>query len=360
MKEIKYLSEEEKKKLDSYALKVIDYRRTGISLNHIIGCPLNCAYCVRHFWGNFTMKEPHLLCTDEEAVKELLRNKFFIKDRIPIQFLHKATDPFLPGVKEHMFCVLEMLEKMHIKNVVMLITRYKITKRDIEKLERFCNIRIVVFFTYSGIKNNNIEPISTMNNIDDLINCIQLSKKVKFIQYWRPLVYGWNDSEEIIKDVLKYSKFFDAIVIKGLRHKKENDDYFQEKNISIYHKYGQYKKILDKDILERVYKIHKDMGINIPIFQKTSCAIAHLFEFGDYNMQIKEGIDCYNCSIAQQDRCNKMERIGTEAELCDILGKNIEKDKNDNIYITKATKEEILFARHFLQKNIKQEEEVNA
>ena len=88
MKEIKYLNSEERKKLDSYALKIIDYRRTGISLNHIIGCPLDCAYCVRHFWGNFVMKEPHLLCTDEEAVRLLLENKFFVKDSIPIQFFH--------------------------------------------------------------------------------------------------------------------------------------------------------------------------------------------------------------------------------------------------------------------------------
>jgi len=44
MEEIRKLNEEEKRNLNPYALKIIDYRRTGISLNHIIGCPINCAY----------------------------------------------------------------------------------------------------------------------------------------------------------------------------------------------------------------------------------------------------------------------------------------------------------------------------
>lgn len=101
-----------KESLNDYALKIIDYRRTGISLNHIIGCPLDCAYCVRHFWGNFDMKEPMMLCSDEEAVKLLVNDKRFIADRIPIQFLHKATDPFLPNVKLHTFKVLELLDTL--------------------------------------------------------------------------------------------------------------------------------------------------------------------------------------------------------------------------------------------------------
>lgn len=353
MRELKYLNGEERKKLDSYALKIIDYRRTGISLNHIIGCPLDCAYCVRHFWGNFVMKEPHLLCTDEEAVSLLLESKFFIKDSIPIQFLHKATDPFLPGVKEHMFRVLKMLDNARIKNVVMLITRYKISKSDIEKLESFCNIKIVVFFTYSGIRDRKIEPVADMKNIDELANCVHLAKKVKFVQYWRPIVYGWNDGDHIIKNVLQYAKFFDAIVVKGLRHKKENNDYFLQKNINIFHQYGQYKKILDKNILQKIYSEHKDMCIDTPIFQKTSCAISHVFGIGDYNMQIKEKIDCSNCSAEQQSKCNSLKKVGSIIELENILKKRIEVDQIGNISIAQATREEIFFARHFLQRNVK-------
>ncbi|HEY5990505.1 MAG TPA: hypothetical protein VIV12_29560, partial [Streptosporangiaceae bacterium] len=39
--------------LDPYMALIVGYRKSGLSLNHIIGCPLDCGYCVRHFWGNF-------------------------------------------------------------------------------------------------------------------------------------------------------------------------------------------------------------------------------------------------------------------------------------------------------------------
>ena len=32
---------------------VVDYRKSGLSLNHIVGCPLDCGYCVRHLFQNF-------------------------------------------------------------------------------------------------------------------------------------------------------------------------------------------------------------------------------------------------------------------------------------------------------------------
>ncbi|MCY1258434.1 reverse transcriptase [compost metagenome] len=31
----------------------VEYRKSGLSLNHIVGCPLDCSYCVRHLFGNF-------------------------------------------------------------------------------------------------------------------------------------------------------------------------------------------------------------------------------------------------------------------------------------------------------------------
>ena len=54
--------------------EVVDYRRSGLSLNHVVGCPLDCGYCVRHLFDNFDTKRPHLVVNDEEAVERLLRH----------------------------------------------------------------------------------------------------------------------------------------------------------------------------------------------------------------------------------------------------------------------------------------------
>ena len=42
--------------------------RAGLSLNHIQGCPLDCAYCIRHTYGLWDQRQPRALMTDAEAV----------------------------------------------------------------------------------------------------------------------------------------------------------------------------------------------------------------------------------------------------------------------------------------------------
>ncbi len=51
----------------------------------VIGCPLDCAYCVRHFQQNFDMKRPHLLCDDETAVATLVGHRYFQPHVTPVQ-----------------------------------------------------------------------------------------------------------------------------------------------------------------------------------------------------------------------------------------------------------------------------------
>jgi uncharacterized Fe-S cluster-containing radical SAM superfamily protein len=69
--------------------------------NHIFGCPLDCAYCVRHFFDNFELKEPQMLCSNEEAVNQLVNHRYFIPNVTPIQIFNRATDPLLKNVKKH-------------------------------------------------------------------------------------------------------------------------------------------------------------------------------------------------------------------------------------------------------------------
>jgi hypothetical protein len=74
--------------LDPYMALIVGYRKSGLSLNHIIGCPLDCGYCVRHFWGNFDVKTPHLLCDDDQAVELLTGHHAFRPHTTPIQLLN--------------------------------------------------------------------------------------------------------------------------------------------------------------------------------------------------------------------------------------------------------------------------------
>jgi hypothetical protein len=45
------LSREQIERLPERAREVVEYRKSGLSLNHTQGCPLDCAYCIRHTYG---------------------------------------------------------------------------------------------------------------------------------------------------------------------------------------------------------------------------------------------------------------------------------------------------------------------
>ena len=334
-KELIELSEEERSLVSEYALKIVDYRRTGISLNHIIGCPMDCAYCVRHFWGNFDMKQPHMLCSDEDAIRLLISDERFIPNEIPIQFLHKATDPFLPSVKKHTFRVIKKLDELNVKNVVMLITRFAITEEDLAFLNSLQSIQPCIFITYSGITDTNIEPIALSGMFETTVQTMKkrsLDSRCKFVQYWRPIVKDWNDDNNTILHVLSYSNYFDAIVIKGLRHKKENDLYFKRKGIKINHQYGEYKKWFEHDSIQRIMDLHASCKIKTPIFTKTSCAISYVCKRADYNLQYLLKTDCRNCSEEQRKICRSNIRNVDKRDLVNALSKIGKPNTQFNIY----------------------------
>ena len=87
--------------LPERAREVVEYRKSGLSLNHIQGCPLDCAYCIRHTYGLWDQREPRALMADAEAVGELVNHRYFQPHVTPVQLFNRATDPFLPVVRPH-------------------------------------------------------------------------------------------------------------------------------------------------------------------------------------------------------------------------------------------------------------------
>lgn len=65
---LRSLNEADRAAANGALLEVVEYRESGLSLNWIAGCPLDCGYCVRHLFANFTMKTPHALTGDRAAL----------------------------------------------------------------------------------------------------------------------------------------------------------------------------------------------------------------------------------------------------------------------------------------------------
>ncbi len=304
MKSLKVIDPGEKDKLNPFLLNIIAYRKSGLSLNHIIGCPLDCAYCVRHFFGNFEMKEPHLLCTDEDAVQQLIAHPFFMPNITPIQLFNRATDPFLTTVREHTHRVLSLLDKLALKNQVLIITRAKVSRDDLIKLEKLKHIKVNILVTYSGIVEDKIEPIAKSRMTVKSIETISKYKnKTKLILYWRPIVHGWNDDLESFNRVFNMAKYVDAIVYTGYYHRPENYEYL--KSIAVEIPYGDFarRKFLPSKLENKILKAYKNSGLKIPLFRKTSCGIAFVQKIPDYNGHWGVNEICDICPKVQKDLC---------------------------------------------------------
>lgn len=144
--------------LSARARDVVEYRKSGLSLNHIQGCPLDCAYCIRHTYGLWDQRQPQALMSDAAAVAELVGQHYFQPHVTPIQLLNRATDPFLPAVRPHTLALLQDLDARGLTNHVLVITRHQMKPTDIRALNELRSLKVTLLFTYSGIEDRRIEP----------------------------------------------------------------------------------------------------------------------------------------------------------------------------------------------------------
>jgi DNA repair photolyase len=312
---------DQKAALDPYMAQIITYRKSGLSLNHIIGCPLDCGYCVRHFWGDFEHKTPHLLCSTDEAVQMLIGHEAFRPSTTPIQLFNKATDPFLPGVKPHLFQVLQALDDLGLDNLVLIITRFKVTADDMAVLERLRHVRVTILFTYSGISDPRIEPVAKSSiTTTSIATACAHKDRTKVVLYWRPIVPGWNDAPETMGHVLTVGKDADAIVFTGYYHKEENAGFLRSLGVEVpYEEDYNRRKVMPAELDTKVVAAWRASGISTPLFRKTSCGVSFTHQVPDYNGHWGVRELCDICPNAQRELCADDHQQPTHGELDTVL-----------------------------------------
>jgi len=278
---------------------VVDYRKSGLSLNHVVGCPLDCGYCVRHLFANFGMKRPHLIMDDVQAVDTLVAHWAFRPHSTPIQIFNRATDPFLPGAKHHLFRTLEELDRRRFANHTLVITRWKIEPDDIERLERLMHIRLTILVTWSGIEDDRIEPVDSLIAERSLRNLKSHASRTKKILYWRPLIAGLNDREAHLELARELSFLADATVFTGLFHREAIREHFRLAGVPDLYPTVARRKILPAETEFRVLAAFAGR----PLFRKTSCAVAFAQRTSDYNGHFGIPEICDICPSEQVTRC---------------------------------------------------------
>lgn len=298
------------------AREVVEYRKSGLSLNHIQGCQLDCAYCIRHTYGLWDQRVPRALMSDAEAVEELVTHRYFQSHVTPVQVFNRATDPFLPVVRPHTFAVLEDLDARKLTNHVLVITRHQMKPDDIDRLNRLQHVKVTLLFTYSGIDNKAIEPYPSHVAAESLrLMSAPQERRYRTVLYWRPLVPGLNDSPEQLHQAYELSKYADATVFTGLFYRDQIAEYYQANKLPEPYDGTARRKIVPETMERRVLSAFAGSD---SLFRKTSCAVAYAHEQPDYNGHYGIRELCDICPLAQVDRCKDAHRTPTVQRLREV------------------------------------------
>lgn len=321
---LRLMSPSEVAALDPYMATVIGYRKSGLSLNNIIGCPLDCGYCVRHFWDNYDQKIPQLIVSTAEAITMLLKHPGFEPHVTPIQLYNKATDPFLPGVKPHVFQILHALDRLGYTNQILIISRFKVTEADMAELETLRHVRVTLLFTYSGITDPRIELVAKSDiTVTSIRTATTHKRRTGVLLYWRPIVPGWNDAEETMAHVLDVGRDVDAIVFTGYYHKQENYQHLTSLGVPVpfgpadFHR----RKTMSDDLDARLVAAWRGSGIGTPLFRKTSCGVSYAHEAADYNGHVGIAGLCDICPAKQLQRCTAAHTKPTSEAMDAVLNR---------------------------------------
>jgi DNA repair photolyase len=307
------LDMEQAARLPQRAREVVEYRKSGLSLNHIQGCPLDCAYCVRHTYGLWDQRQPRALMPDAEAVQRLVSHRYFRPHVTPVQVLNRATDPFLPSVRAHTLAVLADLDSRGLRNHVLVITRHQMKAADIGRLNRLVNLRVTLLFTYSGIDDARIEPYPSAVAASSLkLMSAPARRRYRTILYWRPLVPGLNDTDGHLDRAHALSRLADATVFTGLFYRDQIAAYYRASGLPEPYEATARRKIVPERLEQRVLAI---FGGSASLFRKTSCAVSYAHGLPDYNGHYGIRELCDICPAAQVSRCRGAHRVPSASQI---------------------------------------------
>ncbi|MGW4115287.1 radical SAM protein [Actinosynnema sp. NPDC004786] len=283
--------------------EVVEYRKSGLSLNWIVGCPLDCGYCVRHLFGNFGMKVPRALTGDEEAVELLTGHRFFHPHVTPVQLLNRATDPMLPAVKPHLLRVMRMLDDRGLTNHVLVITRWRVEPEDCVELNALRNLKVTLLVTHSGIDDPRIEPVDSVIAARSLRTAFEHADRYRVVLYWRPIVPGLNDTDAHLDHALDLGRSAHATVFTGLFYRGAIRDYYRAHGLPEPYEEGARRKVFPERLERRILTAAARRPDAPVLFRKTSCALAYAHGVADYNGHYGIRELCDICPITQLELC---------------------------------------------------------
>jgi len=288
---------------------VVEHLTSWLSVNPYKGCSLNCAYCFRAKWH--PDNRPSEIYSVREAMLQLVSHPLFVSDITPVSINNSSTDPLLPAVRKGTFEAIRFMEDRKFKNPFVVITKLAFSDAELKLLESLEYVRPIIFASLSFIPGN-IEPAPVSPRIRNIQNLS--AAKIPVVMYYRPIVKGWNDSEEIMtRALLLGQQYCRSICIGGLRMSPEIRSELEKAGVNPgYESNDFHEKYFTEEIQQRLFGLYRKLNLTVPVFKHSSCAVSNILGGPNYNLLFENpGKNCTtSCPIAQQNLCFSNRRHG--------------------------------------------------
>ena len=298
----KFLENYEKSFVNNF-FPIVDVHATWLVLNPIQGCPKKCKYCFLAE-RNLNRVKPNILVSPEEAVRLLLKNRFY-NSSIPLCLISQSDAFSTNENTEYVKQLVENLMEKKIKNPIIFITKCHIPIDFIEFIDKYekQGHKFLFFLSYSGL-DYTVELGVDKKIIEE--NFVNLSKYNKtIVHYWRPFIKE-NSTKEVIESVYNYvKKYCKASVAIGLKTTNNIiDNIGWEKLEENREEALKADNVWNEFAYDYIWNELKKRD-DYPIFQTTSCALGYALGKADrkffYNTDICT--KCNKCTKEQRARC---------------------------------------------------------
>jgi hypothetical protein len=252
-------------------------------LNPILGCNFGCVYCFRADeqresvdW--FLDGTPTKVISEDAVVERLTRHPLFVPGQTQLGLHTATTEPFLPQVRESTFRLLELLDERRWHSDVMIITKHFVTDEDVARLASFRFLRLLLFLSYNAAPAA-MERMGARTGFVErkrhTVDAILANPVLSAAHYYRPIVPGWNDSEEQIADALTFGEPLGLTVVGGLKEIPGLDDASRRRHLSIpvVPKGATSTKHFPPELLDRILRVHQQLGLRSELVGDQSCGL---------------------------------------------------------------------------------------
>jgi hypothetical protein len=283
-------------------------------LNPMLGCSFGCAYCFRADeqresvdW--FLNGRPTKVLDEDTVIERLGRHPLFVPGVTQLGLHTATTEPFLPQVRESTFRLLDLLEEKGWGNDVMIITKHFVRDMDVERLASYRAFRILLFLTYNAAPAE-METMGASPGFQErrqrTVEMLTDHPQLSAAHYYRPIVPGWNDSDEQIADALLFGEPLGLTVIGGLKQVPGLPEISARRGLSlpVVSKGDGDDKHFPPELVERILKVHHRLGLTSTIVGDQSCGLTVMLSrrLGRAVPNV-EAVGMYDAATGRRPKC---------------------------------------------------------